>query len=335
MGDIGAGGAERGNAVSGTGWPGSRTTRRIGVLLYKGFSLLSIGVVPEIFHLANEIAERQRDDGLLYDVKFYSTQGGDVECSSSVNVWTQECDATKNLGFDALFIADGGDLTEVTRDERVRQWLRVVVPSTKIVSGIGKAAALIDTMQLRPDSYRSSLLQSNTDPSQAKAPSNRANRYEPTKTALMLVGWDLGQEAVKDISRKLSANGFATLTPLIADARADTAIEKVRASARWLKENCDRPISVSDAVNVSAMSERNFLRCFKQEMGVTPSEYLLQARLDLTSRMLAETDLSIDKIAKRCGWTNGDRLAKIFRRRFSLTPSEFRQRERGTGQQKA
>ncbi|MEX3846286.1 helix-turn-helix domain-containing protein [Paraburkholderia sp. BR10882] len=60
--------------------------------------------------------------------------------------------------------------------------------------------------------------------------------------------------------------------------------------------------------------------------GVTPFEYLLQARLDLTSRMLAETDFSIDRIAKSCGWTNGDRLAQIFRRRFSLTPSEFRQR---------
>ncbi|MEX3917423.1 MULTISPECIES: GlxA family transcriptional regulator [Paraburkholderia] len=328
MGDIGAGGAERGNVVSGARGPKSGATRSIGVLLYRGFSLLSIGVVPEIFQLANEIAKQQCNGGLLYDVKLYSAQGGDVECSSSVNVWTQECDTTKSVGFDALFIADGSDLTEVTRDERVRQWLRVTIPATKIVSGIGKAADLIDMMQLRPDSYHSGLLQLDSDASPTKIPTSRGNRYEPTKTALALIGWDLGPEAVRDISRKLSGNGFATLTPLIADARADTAIEKVRASARWLKENCNRPISVSDAVNISAMSERNFLRCFKQEIGVTPSEYLLQARLDLTSRMLAETDFSIDRIAKSCGWTNGDRLAKIFRRRFSLTPSEFRQRER-------
>ncbi|MEM5314218.1 helix-turn-helix domain-containing protein [Paraburkholderia sp. JHI869] len=334
MGDVGAGAAERGNVVSGGGWERSGPTRRIGVLLYKGFSLLSIGVVPEIFHLANEIAERQSDGGLQYQVQFFSAHGGDVECSSSVNVWTQECDAATSPSFDALFIADGRDLIEVMHDDRVCQWLRMVAPSTKIVFGIGKAAALIDALRLRADSYHSPQLPSTTDSPHAKGPTSRGNRYEPTKTALMLVGWDLGPDAVRDVSRRLSANGFAALTPLVADARADTAIEKVRASARWLKENCDRPISVSDAVNVSAMSERNFLRCFKQEMGVTPSEYLLQARLDLTSRMLAETDLSIDNIAKRCGWTNGDRLAKIFRRRFSLTPSEFRKRDRGAGGKK-
>lgn len=86
----------------------------------------------------------------------------------------------------------------------------------------------------------------------------------------------------------------------------------IRASARWLRKNGDRPISVVEAAQIAAMSECSFLRRFKLEMGITPSEYLLRARLDMTCHLLVETDFPVDKIAPRCGIGNGDRLAKIF-----------------------
>jgi len=76
------------------------------------------------------------------------------------------------------------------------------------------------------------------------------------------------------------------------------------------------------------MSERNFLRRFKLEMGSTPSEYLLQARLEMTCRLLAGTELLVDKIARRSGMGNGDHLAKIFRKRWSISPTEYRLRNR-------
>ncbi|MGO4314074.1 AraC family transcriptional regulator, partial [Pseudomonas sp. KB_15] len=39
---------------------------------------------------------------------------------------------------------------------------------------------------------------------------------------------------------------------------------------------------------------------------------------------LKETDLPVDKIARRCGMGNGDRLATIFRKRFELSPTAYR-----------
>jgi AraC-like DNA-binding protein len=104
--------------------------------------------------------------------------------------------------------------------------------------------------------------------------------------------------------------------------------EKIRASAQWLTDNCEQPISVSDAARTVAMSERNFLRRFRQETGVTPSEYLLRARLNLTCKLLTESDLPIDKIARRSGMGNGAQLAKLFRKRLGISPTRFRNRAR-------
>jgi transcriptional regulator GlxA family with amidase domain len=91
-----------------------------------------------------------------------------------------------------------------------------------------------------------------------------------------------------------------------------------------MRENYIRPISIADAARVAAMSERNFLRRFKAQIGLTPSEYLLRARLDASCMLLAATDLPVDKIARRCGAGSGDGLAKIFRKRLSISPTEYR-----------
>ncbi len=59
-------------------------------------------------------------------------------------------------------------------------------------------------------------------------------------------------------------------------------------------------------------------------MGLAPSQYLLQVRLDMVCRLLADTDLPVDKIARRCGIGGGERLAKIFRKHLNLSPTEYR-----------
>ncbi len=100
--------------------------------------------------------------------------------------------------------------------------------------------------------------------------------------------------------------------------------DKILASARWLDANVDRPISIGLAADVAAMSERNFLRRFKAEIGMTPSDYLQNARLRLSCRMLVESQLPVDKIARRCGIGSGGQLAKLFKRHLSITPTDYR-----------
>jgi transcriptional regulator GlxA family with amidase domain len=48
----------------------------------------------------------------------------------------------------------------------------------------------------------------------------------------------------------------------------------------------------------------------------------------MVCRLLIETDLPVDKIARRIGMANGDRLAKIFRKRLSVSPTEYRLQNR-------
>lgn len=148
---------------------------------------------------------------------------------------------------------------------------------------------------------------------------------DAVRSALALIKRDLGHNVAREICERVLPSAEARADELLHDIGLQTMQEKIRASALWLDENYNRMITIADAARVAVMSSRSFSRHFKLELGVTPSEYLLRARLKLVCRMLTDTDLPVEKIARRCGVGGGDRLGKIFRKIFRVSPTEYRQ----------
>jgi transcriptional regulator GlxA family with amidase domain len=318
-----------------TGWlqPAPRSTqaeiRRIAILLYDGFSLLGAGIVAEVFHVANELAVLKARNDLNYDVRFLSVEGGNVACSSSVRVWTDGLDARHYGGFDALFVAGGKGADNAAGDERIVEWLRRVHSKTTVVRSIAEGRKVLDAAGIgHASESQISIGHSMMNAVREEQASEAGDRYESMKGALLMIKRDLGVDVARGVAERLMPGSASKLVPLLGDSGTASAGDKIRAAARWLQDNCERPISVVDAAQVAAMSERNFLRRFKIEMGITPSDYLLQARLAVTCTLLTDSELPVDKIARRSGMGNGDRLAKIFRKRLLISPTEYRMQSR-------
>ncbi|MDR5780144.1 helix-turn-helix domain-containing protein [Caballeronia sp. LZ065] len=317
------------------GWtpPAARTSqtevRRIAILLFDGFSLLGAGIVAEVFHMANELSSARSRVDCTYDVRFLSVEGGNVACSSSVRVWTDGLDARHYGGFDALFVAGGRGAEGAAKDDRIVEWLRRVQTKTTVVRAISEGRKVLDAAGIGPMQdpqarYGGAMIHLVREEQSADA----GDRYESMKGALLIVKRDLGIDVSRSVAERLMPGSAAKLVSILGDSGAASAGDKIRAAARWLQDNCERPISGVDAAQVAAMSERNFLRRFKIEMGITPSDYLLQARLAVTCALLTDSELPVDKIARRSGMGNGDRLAKIFRKRLLISPTEYRTQSR-------
>lgn len=306
------------------------SARRVGILLFDGFSLLGAGLVAELFHTANKVSSPASGKKLAYDVCFISVDGGSIACSASVRVWTDGLDARQQPGFDLLFIAGGDGARTAAADERLLRWLRAVHPKTAAVKPIAEGrAVLIAAGILKPmEPPHGATVHPLRAAEAAEAAEAASDQYEPMKGALTVIKRDLGLDVARAVAARVMPTWSAKLMPPLADVGMTSAADKILAAARWLQNHCEQSISIADAAQVAAMSERNFLRRFKVEMGVTPSDYLLQARLDSACGLLAETDLPVDKVARRCGMGNGDRLAKIFRKRMSISPTVFRQRSK-------
>ncbi|CAG4898795.1 helix-turn-helix domain-containing protein [Paraburkholderia saeva] len=307
--------------------------RHIGLLLFDGCSLPGASVVAEAFRLANEItlARNQRP---VYQLSLLSYRGGNIACSSSIRVWTQGLDASPLRNFDAIFIACSESEAMAERDVRLLSWLCEISSAVldRYQSGQGPAMqqghASATGKPLEPVASSESIAVGRHAPpvfwfkdAPAATP---VSAPSPADMALSQIEADLGAAVAQQVAAHLEPHRHNRVEAEPDDVPVAAISDKIRESARWITENYAEPISVTDAARVAAMSERNYLRRFRCELGVTPSEYLLRARLDMICRLLKETDLPVDKIARRCGMGNGDRLARIFRKRFALSPTEYR-----------
>lgn len=79
--------------------------------------------------------------------------------------------------------------------------------------------------------------------------------------------------------------------------------------------------TLGELVNLSAS---RFRHLFKQETGTTPGQYLRELRFRKAELMLRTTFLSLKEIADEVGTISLSHFMKEFKRRYGMTPSEYR-----------
>ncbi|MFM0055400.1 helix-turn-helix domain-containing protein [Paraburkholderia phytofirmans] len=301
----------------------TREMTRVDIALFNGFALPKVAAIIEIFQKANAFGVSQQLHRQRYDVSLLSAAGGRIASSSSVFVWTESVDSHQVTNDrHLLFIAGGAGVPHACRDERLSNWLRRRHPFSEIVHPIAEGRLLLEAAKL-PSRYCSLLYGDNETSDYYQT---RALTEAPTgvATALRIVEEDMGLEVARHVAESVAPQQDIPWDMSISRSGAPKVSEKIMASARWLEANVDRPVSIDAAAKVAAMSERNFLRRFKGEIGMTPSDYLLRARLNMSCRMLVESRLPVDKIARRCGIGSGGQLAKLFRKYLATTPTDYR-----------
>ena len=73
------------------------------------------------------------------------------------------------------------------------------------------------------------------------------------------------------------------------------------------------------AVNKNYLSSR-----FHQEVGMTVTAYINRTRVERSIAMLEKTSLTVQEVAERCGFSDGNYFTRIFRKLNGMTPNEYR-----------
>jgi AraC family transcriptional regulator len=108
--------------------------------------------------------------------------------------------------------------------------------------------------------------------------------------------------------------------------RGGMAPRKLRKAIEFINENLDNEetITLTTIAAVVQMSYSHFSRAFKQSMGVTPSGYMTELRIERAKKLLSETNLPIADIALRTGFASQSHFTTTFRRLAWTTPKSFR-----------
>ena len=93
----------------------------------------------------------------------------------------------------------------------------------------------------------------------------------------------------------------------------------------WIAEHLQADMSVEDLADRMSMSVRNFERVFTREVGTTPSQYVLQMRVEAARRQLERTERGLKPVASTAGFGNVEIMRRAFVRLLGITPRRYRE----------
>lgn len=93
----------------------------------------------------------------------------------------------------------------------------------------------------------------------------------------------------------------------------------------YIHEHLHQDLKLNDIAAIAQISPYHFLRLFKQSMGITPHQYIVQCRLHRAKHLLQQSELSIVEIAARTGFCDQSHLTRTFKRLIGVTPKQLLQ----------
>ena len=312
------------------------TDPRIVIVGFPAGQILDVSGPSEVFSTASRFLPIPP-----YRTQVVSAQGGAVMTTSGMEYLTTAiADVTGPI--DTLVVAGGRDIHEASVDEHLVHNIGRLAASSRRVTSVCSgafllaAAGLLDGRRATTHWADCELLASDY-PLVAVEPDSIYVRDQNVWTsagvtagidlALALVADDYGRQAAVEVARQLvvylrRSGGQAQFSAVLAAQASDH--EPVREVLTWLADHLVEDLSVSALARRANLSERQFSRVFKAEVGITPAEHVEAVRMETACHLLETTLLGMDEIARKCGFGVPETMNRAFQRRLNTTPSDHR-----------
>lgn len=111
------------------------------------------------------------------------------------------------------------------------------------------------------------------------------------------------------------------------DKRSTLSGAQLRRVTEYMSAHLSGALHLSDLAKVAGLSQWYFIRAFKASTGLSPHQWLMQARVARARELLIDSDLSLAAIALETGFSEQSHFTRVFRRIVGTTPAAW-QRER-------
>ncbi|HJT18126.1 MAG TPA: helix-turn-helix domain-containing protein, partial [Thermoanaerobaculia bacterium] len=91
-----------------------------------------------------------------------------------------------------------------------------------------------------------------------------------------------------------------------------------------LIRNPSRKLALAQLAKTAGMSPRNLTRTFRAATGISVNNFATRVRLELARTLIHDPALSVDAVARRCGFQSARQLRRLWARHFQTTPSAER-----------
>jgi AraC-like DNA-binding protein len=91
----------------------------------------------------------------------------------------------------------------------------------------------------------------------------------------------------------------------------------------FIRKNLDKPLSIEDLSQKACMSESHFHRVFKNELGISPVEFINNERIKLAASLLQDPQRKVKEVYMECGFESRSYFNRMFKRKKQLSPKAY------------
>ena len=103
--------------------------------------------------------------------------------------------------------------------------------------------------------------------------------------------------------------------------------QKLRDLRTEIHENFSKPWKIGEMATKMGLSTSRFASLYKNEFNISPTEDLIQTRIDQSKKMLAGSKVSIKKVSVACGFESVHYFHRAFKKRANITPKHFQNKQ--------
>lgn len=96
------------------------------------------------------------------------------------------------------------------------------------------------------------------------------------------------------------------------------------AARAWALGRLDRPLTLRELAGRESMSVRTFTRRFREEVGVSPGQWLVAQRVERARGLLEASDLSVDQVAREAGFGTAASMRQHLQTALGVSPTAYR-----------
>lgn len=96
------------------------------------------------------------------------------------------------------------------------------------------------------------------------------------------------------------------------------------AARAWALARLHEPLQLRDLAEQESMSVRTFTRRFREEVGVSPGQWLTRQRVERARHLLESTDLSVDQVARDAGFGTAQSMRAHLLSVLGVPPTVYR-----------
>lgn len=103
-----------------------------------------------------------------------------------------------------------------------------------------------------------------------------------------------------------------------------TASKEIQRTLDYIEHNYKEALQLKELAKIAGYSLSRFKIKFKEEVGITPADFIIFRKVEYAKYLLKKTNTSITEIAFDAGFSSSNYFGTAFKRLSNLTPSQYR-----------